>query len=262
MKYKGFSRWLRLFLCAGAILKIRRFYILLVLLLLTAVAFVGRRWVRRYVVAGIQIMKGQKTVSQRVDEYGQTVRERLKEDFERVGVDYPPDRVTLIGLKREKLLEVWVADDDEGFLLLKSYPILRSSGRSGPKLKEGDYQVPEGIYQIEWLNPNSKFHLSLRLNYPNAFDRKMAKQEGRTDLGGDIMIHGGRVSVGCLAMGDLAVEDLFVLAAETGLDNMKVILSPWDFRIDDSVDQKEDLPDWVDELYEQIKMELRRFARD
>ena len=69
------------------------------------------------------------------------------------------------------------------------YPILAASGVLGPKLREGDKQVPEGIYGAEALNPNSKFHLSIRLNYPNTFDRRMAQSDGRTQLGGDIMIH-------------------------------------------------------------------------
>jgi murein L,D-transpeptidase YafK len=65
-----------------------------------------------------------------------------------------------------------------------------ASGGLGPKLGAGDRQGPERIYAIESLNPNSLFHLSMRLNYPNEFDQMRAKQDGRSDLGGDIMIHG------------------------------------------------------------------------
>src|SRR5690606_4961 len=96
---------------------------------------------------------------------------------------------------------------------VRALPVLAASGRVGPKLQYGDYQVPEGFYRIEALNPNSRFHLALRVNYPNAFDRAEAAREGRTHLGGDIMIHGSNASVGCLAMGDVVSEDLFVLAA-------------------------------------------------
>ncbi|MFN2508264.1 MAG: hypothetical protein ABR589_05780, partial [Chthoniobacterales bacterium] len=88
----------------------------------------------------------------------------------------------------------------------------------------------EGIYRVEGLNPNSRFHLSLRLDYPNGFDRARALAEGRTKLGGQIMIHGDIVSKGCFAMGDPASEDLFVLAALTGIANVRVILTPVDFR--------------------------------
>jgi len=123
-------------------------------------------------------------------------------------------------------------------------------------LREGDQQVPEGIYSIESLNPNSSYHLSLRVNYPNVFDREQAAREGRTNLGGDIMIHGGAVSVGCLAMGDEAAEDLFVLAADTGLTNITVILSPVDFRKGQRVPQTGAVPPWTASLYQTIQSNL------
>ena len=94
----------------------------------------------------------------------------------------------------------------QGFVLAD--PILAASGVSGPK-REGDKQVPEGFYRIELLNPNSRYHLSLRVNYPNADDLERARQDGRalSTLGGDIMIHGGSASIGCLALGDPAVGE-------------------------------------------------------
>ena len=99
-----------------------------------------------------------------------------------------------------------------------------------PEVERGDMQVPEGLYRIESLNPNSLYHLALRVNYPNQFDKSKGKAEKRNDLGCDIMIHGKNCSIGCLAMGDEAVEELFVLAGETGIENITVILSPVDFR--------------------------------
>jgi murein L,D-transpeptidase YafK len=144
--------------------------------------------------------------------------------------------------------------------LIRTYPILAASGRLGPKLKEGDRQVPEGLYRIESLNPNSMFHLSLRLNYPNEFDRKQARLENRTNLGGDIMIHGSNASIGCLAMGDEAAEDLFILAAETGIDKVTVVLSPVDFRKKVFPKVTYPLPEWTGILYEQIKQELSKLT--
>lgn len=238
----------------------RRIHILLILFVVCGAAFVMRRFVRRCVTEGILMVQGKKTVAQRVDEFGPAVHQRLMPDFERVGVTYPPKKVTLIGLKQEKLLEIWVAGDSGEFALLKSYPILGTSGRAGPKLREGDRQVPEGLYRIESLNPNSRFHLSLRINYPNAFDKKMAVADGRTNLGGDIMIHGSRVSIGCLAMGDSAAEDLFVLAAETGIDRIDVILAPWDLR-KEKAEVPPDDPDWITELYNRIEAELIQFRQ-
>ncbi len=242
-------------------MKVRRIHILLVLFGVTVFALIGRRLVRRCIVAGIQVAKGKKTVSQRVDEFGDSVRDRLAADFKRVGVEYPPEKITFIGLKQEKMLEVWVAGKSGEFVFLKSYPILGASGRAGPKLKEGDCQVPEGLYRIESLNPNSMFHLSLRVNYPNAYDKKMAVQEGRTNLGGDIMIHGSRSSIGCLAMGDPAAEDLFILAAKTGASNISVILAPVDFRVKDFDAKQPYLPVWTPDLYLRIRSELHKFQQ-
>ena len=167
--------------------------------------------------------------------------------------------MTLIGLKQERELQLYAAGPDGRYKLIRSYPILAASGTLGPKLREGDMQVPEGLYRIESLNPNSSFHLSLRVSYPNAFDREQAKAERRTKLGGDIMIHGNAVSIGCIAVGDPAAEDLFVLAAETGLRNIHVILTPVDFRDGKSVPSDASTPQWVGRLYESIKAELSAY---
>jgi hypothetical protein len=195
------------------------------------------------------------TVADRVDQYGPAVRKRLAPDFERAGVAYPPKKLTLVGLKQESRMELWASDPP---VFLKSYPILRASGVLGPKLKEGDLQVPEGLYRIESLNPNSHFHLALRVDYPNAHDKSMGKRDGRRDLGSDIMIHGGNCSIGCLAMGDEAAEDLFVLAAETGIEHISVILSPVDFRKRDLPEDMPTVPAWTPELYTSIRQELKK----
>lgn len=125
-------------------------------------------------------------------------------------------------------------------------------------MRQGDGQVPEGIYRIESLNPNSLCHLSLRVGYPNDFDRRQAQRDGRTELGGDIMIHGGWESSGCLAMGDKAAEDLFVLAARTGIDNIVLILCPVDFRRRD-LPYSGSQPAWVQALYTDIREALKSF---
>lgn len=201
-------------------------------------------------------LNGMKTVGQRVAEFGPAVRQRLAPDFQRIGIAYPPKSVVLVGLKEEGLLEVWASGGEAKLKLLKTYPILGASGKLGPKLREGDRQVPEGLYQIESLNPNSLYHLSLRVNYPNDFDRARGKEDGRQNLGGDIMIHGSTASVGCLAMGDPASEELFVLAAETGIRNLRVILSPVDFRKRDLPADMPPVPGWTHEVYTAIRGEL------
>ncbi len=204
-----------------------------------------------------QYAGGKKTVEDRLNEFSETVHQRLRPYFEKQGVEYPPDGLILVGLKNEARLEIWGFNEDCSLKLIKIYPVLAGSGQIGPKSAEGDRQVPEGIYKIESLNPNSSFHLSLKIDYPNPFDKAVAEEEGRRNLGGDIFIHGDAVSVGCLAVGDEAAEDLFVLAADTGLERIKVVLAPIDFRESDlSQEQMEELPSWCGILYAQIKNEL------
>lgn len=172
-----------------------------------------------------------KTVADRVAQFSDPVRERLATAFQRADAEYPPRHLVLVGLKAEKLLQIYVPARSGALVRVVQYPVLAASGTTGPKLCEGDLQVPEGLYRIESLNPNSLFHLSLRINYPNDEDRAIAAREGRDHLGGDIMIHGGAASVGCLAIGDPAIEELFILAALAGPPLIRVILAPYDFRI-------------------------------
>jgi hypothetical protein len=208
--------------------------------------------------AAIQIMRSKKTVEDRVKQYGDAVRTRLAPLFTNARVTYPPRRVTLVGIKDERMLQVWVSGDDGDWIHLCDYPILGMSGTLGPKLKEGDRQVPEGIYRVESLNPNSLYHLALRVNYPNSQDILRGQQDGRSTLGSDIMIHGKTCSIGCLAMGDQAAEDLFILTAETGIENVSIILSPVDFRTRGLPDPIPILPPWTGELYDAIKQELAK----
>ena len=155
-----------------------------------------------------------------------------------------------------ELSKINAAGPNSKLHFLRSYPVLGASGELGPKLREGDRQIPEGIYAIESLNPNSRFHLSLRVGYPNAFDRATGRLDARAQLGGDIMIHGSNVSIGCLAIGDEAAEDLFVLAADTGLKKLTIILTPVDFRRGKTLPKETQLPAWAPELYAQIQTNL------
>lgn len=200
-----------------------------------------------------------RTVDDRVKEFGAVVTERLAPYFKAAGVPYPPSSVTLIGLKQERVLQVYAAGRDGKYRFIREYPILAASGNAGPKLCQGDGQVPEGFYKIDLLNPNSRFHLSMRVDYPNEFDRANAKLDGRANLGGDIMIHGNAVSIGCLAMGDQAAEDLFVLAALTGIKHTNVILAPMDFRTQVIPAPEPGSPEWLAPLYKEIKSKLGKY---
>ena len=199
---------------------------------------------------------GKRTLEGAIEEFGPAANERLKPHFQAAGVAFPPSNLTLIGLKEEKRLELWT-QQGERWVLIRSYEVKRASGVTGPKLVEGDEQVPEGFYRIEGFNPNSSYHLSLKVNYPNDFDRQQAAADGRTQLGGDIFIHGKAVSIGCLAMGDEAIEDLFVLAYRTGLENIAVVIAPHDLR--KAAPPKTSI-DWLNKLYVELSREMQKFA--
>ena len=234
----------------------KRLYFLLVLLALVVLAWVFKPYIRTAISPVTSRFTNRKTVAERFGQFGEAARARWKPYFSNAEVVYPPANVKLVAVKTEHILQIYAADKSGRNHWIRSCPILAASGDPGPKLREGDGQVPEGIYPIESLNPNSLFHVALRVGYPNEFDRSQAAKEGRTNLGGDIMIHGNSVSVGCLAMGDEAAEDLFVLAADTGLPKVVVIITPVDFRKGKSVPQFVKLPEWTSTLYSQIKTQL------
>jgi murein L,D-transpeptidase YafK len=160
--------------------------------------------------------------------------------------------LTLLALKQERILELWGKDAGGNAGRLRTYPFFGFSGKTGPKLAEGDLQIPEGIYRIEYVNPNSSYHLSVKLDYPNAFDREKGESDGRRRLGFDIFIHGNSLTVGCIPIGDEGIEDLFTIIAQAGKEKAEVIIAPWDFRI---IPENPDIAaiDWEDELYRKIR---------
>ena len=171
----------------------------------------------------------ERTVNSVVAELGPRVRAHWDPYVRGAGLSYPPAELALLAFKREQRLEIWGRADGP-WTHIDALPILAASGGPGPKLHEGDRQVPEGIYSVVAFNPNSRFHLSMMLDYPNADDVAVAEAEGRTDLGSEIFIHGGAASIGCLAIGDLAIEDLFVLVADVGMERVQVVVAPHDPR--------------------------------
>ncbi|MEW6126413.1 MAG: L,D-transpeptidase family protein [Acidobacteriota bacterium] len=123
---------------------------------------------------------------------------------------YPARAIFLRAFKRESVIELWVQETGQ-FHLLKTYNVCAASGGIGPKREQGDNQVPEGFYTIDRFNPVSSFYLSLGLNYPNASDRILG---ARGNLGGDIFIHGNCVSIGCMAITDEQIKELYLIAVE------------------------------------------------
>jgi murein L,D-transpeptidase YafK len=138
---------------------------------------------------------------------------RIEQLFADKNLTYPAAEVYLRVFKSERELELWVrSSDSDRFTLLKTYGICRLAGEPGPKRRRGDRQVPEGLYHVDLFNPASSYHLSMRINYPNAYDRAVNGTRG--NLGGDIYIHGGCVSEGCLAMTDEGIRELYWIAVQ------------------------------------------------
>ena len=109
--------------------------------------------------------------------------------------------------KLEDELELWGADSANGkYKLVKRYSICKGSGDLGPKRKFGDMQVPEGLYYIEKYNPNSTYHLSMKIAYPNESDMVLGDKE---NPGNEIYMHGGCASIGCLPMTDSTIDEIY-----------------------------------------------------
>jgi hypothetical protein len=197
------------------------------------------------------------SIGSRLEQIGPRARRRWQRWFEKAGVSYPARSVVLVGFKREKQLEVYAGPSRSRLSFVRRIWMTAASGGPGPKLREGDRQVPEGVYEIDRLNPNSAYHVSLRLAYPNSFDEKMAQRDGRRRLGGQIMIHGNAKSIGCIAVGDEAAEDLFVLAADAGAGATQVVLVPRDFRRTKERETLPGQPAWLPDLYVMLERELR-----
>jgi murein L,D-transpeptidase YafK len=154
----------------------------------------------------------------------------LKKQFEAKGLNYPPKNIYIRAFKAQNELEIWVKNNDnDTFTLFKQYKICALSGSLGPKRWEGDRQVPEGYYFISNFNPSSDFYLSLLLSYPNYSDMLLGN---KADPGGDIYIHGGCVTIGCLPMQDEGIQEIYTLclnAKINGQNNIPVHIFPTRF---------------------------------
>lgn len=150
--------------------------------------------------------------NERVHEARVATRFTIKRLFHEKGLRYPAEEIYLRIFKRERSLELWVRPTgQETYALLKTYSICALAGDLGPKRRQGDNQTPEGFYNVDFFNPSSDFHLSLHVDYPNRHDRVVG--EG-LNLGGDIYIHGGCSSEGCLALTDEGIKELYWVAVE------------------------------------------------
>jgi murein L,D-transpeptidase YafK len=135
--------------------------------------------------------------------------------FKAKGIQFPAKEIFLRVFKAQNEMELWARNNaTHEYQLIKTYRICALSGILGPKRYEGDRQVPEGCYFIDDFNPKSDFYLSLLLNYPNYSDMVLGDKE---KPGGDIYIHGGCVTVGCMPMTDDVIQELYVICLNAKL---------------------------------------------
>ena len=172
-----------------------------------------------------------KYINPRIENVYAKTEDSVKAEFQRKKLAWPPCEMYVRSFKYDRNLEVWVkANETDSFKLFKTYKVCMQSGATGPKRMEGDYQVPEGFYHINEFNPNSAYHLSLGLNYPNASDRILSDA---VRPGSAIYIHGNCVSVGCIPITDAYIEELYIIGSYTkaaGQEFIPVHVFPIDYR--------------------------------
>jgi murein L,D-transpeptidase YafK len=145
----------------------------------------------------------------------------VKEKLAKAGVDTSHFELFIRVFKQEAKLEVWAKSNSvTSYKLVETYAICQSSGILGPKRKQGDGQVPEGFYQVKSFNPQSEFYLALGVSYPNKSDLIKGDQ---TDPGGDIMIHGNCVTIGCMPLTDDKIKEVYIMALEARNKGQQVI---------------------------------------
>lgn len=162
----------------------------------------------------------------RVSDAWKKYNDTLAREFRRKNIAYPPKEIFIRAFKSQNQLELWARVNEAGeYKLIKTYNICAVSGLLGPKREKGDRQVPEGFYFISDFNPKSEYFLSLELNYPNYSDHAL----GKTKLGGDIYIHGGCVTIGCLPMTNDGIQEIYTVcmnARINGQINIPVHIYP------------------------------------
>lgn len=155
------------------------------------------------------------------------VRARRADDVKALakdaGLTYPVDEVYLRAFKQERELEVWAGQKGKPLTLVKRYPFCAASGELGPKRREGDLQVPEGLYEVPEFNPGSNFHLSMKVSYPNASDR--VRSDAKRP-GGLIYLHGNCASIGCIAIEDGPIEEVYLLAQDARVRPIRFDIFP------------------------------------
>lgn len=186
------------------------------------------------------------------------VRPMLERDLAAAGLNFG-DPVFIRAFKEELQLEFYVLNRrNHKFDLFRTYPIAASSGQLGPKLAEGDGQVPEGFYAVppSAMKPDSRYHLAFNIGFPNEYDRALKR------TGSLIMIHGNAVSIGCLAMTDEKIEEIYTLCAAAHANGQRYFrVHVFPFRMTEERMRKAAGNRW-EEFWKNLREGYDRFEKD
>ncbi len=151
----------------------------------------------------------------------------VKEMFEKKGISFPSSQIFWRAFKWNKQLELWAFHSDSAkYILVQTFSICAVIGDPGPKRQEGDFQIPEGFYYFSSFNPVSKYHLSMKISYPNESDAILGNKSA---LGGEIYLHGGCETIGCIPMTDDLIEEIYIInmyAKANGLMDIPIHIFP------------------------------------
>lgn len=159
----------------------------------------------------------------RVDAIRKARGDDVKHLLEAAKLQSPVESVYLRAFKEEKVVELWAGKKGAALTLVKTYPICAASGALGPKRREGDLQVPEGLYEVPEFNPGSNYHLSMKVSYPNASDRLRSDAK---KPGGLIYLHGNCASIGCIAIEDGPIEEVYLIAFDSKTRPIRIDIFP------------------------------------
>jgi murein L,D-transpeptidase YafK len=229
-----------------------------------------RRSVRRFAIVGLLLAAAEFAwiwqldhevlgIPSRIDVVRARITPHLQDELRVMGFALG-DPVFIRIFKESRELELWMKPKGKAkFELWMRWPIAGLSGQLGPKLAEGDHQVPEGFYEVgaNALNPVSNCHLSFNTGFPNAFDQAL----GRT--GSWIMVHGGRGSVGCFAITDPVIEEVYVIveaALKNGQQTFAVHSFPFRMTDERMTEAKAENNEWLP-FWENLREGYDRFER-
>ena len=147
--------------------------------------------------------------------------------LEAQGISIDSFDVYLRAYKFEEDLEIWAKNRDSlNYKFITRYKFCSNVGSLGPKKRQGDLQIPEGLYTIAQFNTESNYLLSLKVSYPNLADSLRLKS---SNMGGMIFIHGGCSTIGCIPVTDDKIQEVYVfslLAKLSGQENIPIHIFP------------------------------------